>query len=58
MGKIRKFYQLHKTLQHFSETEEKKNAYKSAIRSKEFTKYLNNLGHCISYDTALRIDTS
>ena len=24
MGKIRKFYQLHKTLQHFSETEEKK----------------------------------
>ena len=30
---------------------------KSANRSKEF-KYLNNLGHCISYDTVLRIDTS
>ena len=31
---------------------------KSAIRSKEFIKYLNNLGHCISYDTVLRIDNS
>ena len=31
---------------------------KSAIKSKEFIKYLNNLGHCISYDTALRIVTS
>ena len=26
---------------------------KSAIRSKEFIKYLNNPGHCISYDTVL-----
>ena len=31
---------------------------KSAIKSKEFFKFLNNLGHCISYDTVLRIDTS
>ena len=31
---------------------------KSAIRSKEFIKYLNSLGHCISYDTVLRIDNS
>ena len=30
---------------------------KSSIRSKEFIKYLNNLGHCISYDTVLRIYT-
>ena len=31
---------------------------KNAIRSKEFIKYLNNLGHCINYDTVLRIDNS
>ena len=31
---------------------------KSATRSKEFIKYLNILGHCISYDTVFRIDTS
>ena len=31
---------------------------KSAIRSKEFFKYLNNLSHCISYHTVLRIDIS
>ena len=30
---------------------------KSAIRSKKFIKYLNNLGRCISYDIVLRIDT-
>ena len=31
---------------------------KSPIRSKEFVKCLNNLGHCISYDTVLWTDTS
>ena len=31
---------------------------KSAIRSKEFIKYLNNLGHCSSCDSVLRINTS
>ena len=30
---------------------------KSAIRPKELIKYLNNLGHSISYDNILRIDT-
>ena len=30
---------------------------KSAIRSKEFIKYLNNLSHCINYYAVLRIDT-
>ena len=31
---------------------------KNSIRSKEFITYLNNLGHCISYDDVLRIDTN
>ena len=30
---------------------------KSSIRSKEFIKYSNNFGHCISYNTVLRIYT-
>jgi len=30
---------------------------KSSVRSKEFITYLNQLGHCISYDTVLRIET-
>ena len=30
---------------------------KSVERSKEFITYLNRLGHCISYDEALRIQT-
>ena len=28
---------------------------KSAIRSKEFIKFLNNLGHCISYDIVFKL---
>ena len=31
---------------------------KSAIIFKEFIKYLNNLGHCISYDTVVQIGIS
>ena len=31
---------------------------KNSIRSKEFINYLNNLGHCISYDDVLRIETT
>ena len=31
---------------------------KNSLRSKEFIRYLNNLGHCICYDDVLRIDTS
>ena len=31
---------------------------KNSVRSKEFITFLNNLGHCISYDDVLRIDTS
>ena len=38
--------------------EELEISMKSAIRSKEFIKYLNNLGHCISCDSVLRINTS
>ena len=38
--------------------EELEISMKSAIRSKEFIKYLNNLCHCSSYDTVLQIDTS
>ena len=30
---------------------------KNSLRSKEFITLLNNLGHCISYDEILRIDT-
>ena len=38
--------------------EELEISMKSAIRSKEFIKYWNNLCHCSSYDTVLQIDTS
>ena len=31
---------------------------KNCLRSREFIKYLNNLGHCISYDDVLRIETT
>ena len=31
---------------------------KNSVRSKEFITYLNKLGHCISYDTVLRIETT
>ena len=31
---------------------------KNCLRSKEFITILNNLGHCISYDDVLRIDTT
>ena len=31
---------------------------KNCLRSKDFIKYLNNLGHCISYDDVLRIETT
>ena len=30
---------------------------KNCLRSKEFISYLNSLGHCISYDDVLRIET-
>ena len=31
---------------------------KNCLRSKEFITILNNLGHCLSYDDVLRIDTT
>lgn len=31
---------------------------KNSLRSKEFITYLNNLGHCISYDDILRVETT
>ena len=31
---------------------------KNCLCSKDFIKYLNNLGHCISYDDVLRIETT
>ena len=31
---------------------------KNSVRSKEFVTYMNYLGHCISYDDALRMDTT